>query len=172
MHRTLVLPVLSLVCLLIATPFTTAQEAGDVLLAKENLGGIKIGQTEKGLTAILGQPKSKSKALLEEATGEYIQNWSYPDKGLTVRLSSESAKSARSVAGFTATEKCRLATTAGIKIGSTKAEVVKAYGAFEDKESKGTAEEDGFIAGSIYGGIIFTFKNGRVSEIFFGAAAE
>jgi hypothetical protein len=29
-----------------------------------------------------------------------------------------------------------------------------------------------FIAGSIYGGLIFTFDQGRVSEIFLGAAAE
>jgi hypothetical protein len=29
-----------------------------------------------------------------------------------------------------------------------------------------------FVAGSIYGGLIFTFAQGYVSEIFLGAAAE
>ncbi len=29
-----------------------------------------------------------------------------------------------------------------------------------------------FVAGSIYGGVIFTFDDGKVEQIFIGAAAE
>jgi hypothetical protein len=35
-----------------------------------------------------------------------------------------------------------------------------------------TAEPGTYVVGSIYGGIIFNFENGRVSRIFLGAAAE
>ncbi len=46
----------------------------------------------------------------------------------------------------------------------------KAYASHADKENPPTAEQ--FVAGSIYGGIIFHFEKGKVSRIFFGAAAE
>lgn len=48
----------------------------------------------------------------------------------------------------------------------------KAYGSFEDKENASAAKKNSFVAGSIYGGILFTFKDNKVSSIFFGAAAE
>jgi hypothetical protein len=47
--------------------------------------------------------------------------------------------------------------------------VRKAYAAFADGES---SSEGSFVVGSIYGGIIFSFEKGKVSGIFFGAAAE
>lgn len=147
-------------------------ETGDELLARENLGGIKIGMSEKQLAPILGKAVvQKNKPVYEAATGEHIHSWICAGKGLTIRLSSgEKPNGAKTVAAFSASAKCPLATAKGIKIGSTKADVVKAYGSFEDKE---LAKKDTFIAGSIYGGIIFTFgKDGKVREIFFGAAAE
>lgn len=164
----------SLILLLAPAPPALAQNDGNDLLANESLGGIQIGLEEKALDAILGKSKvEKGKSALEEATGEYIQTWTCEEMGLSLRMSSgESKKGAPHVAGFTASETCLLATNKGIKIGSTRADVLKAYGALEDKENQGVAGADSFVAGSIYGGIIFTFKDNKVSEIFFGAAAE
>ena len=164
----------SLILLLATAPLARAQNEGDDLLASESLGGIKIGQEEKALKAILGKSKiKKSESRLEEATGEYIQTWTCEEKGLSIRMSSgETKKGAQHVGGFTADANCLLATNKGIKIGSTKGDVLKAYGKFEDKENKSAAGADSFVAGSIYGGIIFTFKGDKVSEIFFGAGAE
>ena len=162
----------SLIALCITAPLVSAQEnKGDELLAKESLGGIKIGLSEKALDAILGKVAYKKDAVVfEEATGEHVQNWVCAEKGLSLHMSSgKNKKGAKHVAGFTATKKCELATIQGIKIGSTEAAVRKAYGKFEDKE---TSEAGTFVAGSVYGGIIFTLKDGKVSEIFFGAAAE
>jgi hypothetical protein len=165
-------PIVSLLSLLlIATSFLTAQEPGDELLARESLGGLKLGLSEKALAPFLGEsPVSKSESVLEEATGEYIQTWTCEEKGLTLRMSSGGKKKGpRTVSAFTADGKCTLATVKGIKLGSKKADVIKAYGQVQDKEMSGP---ESFVAGSVYGGIIFTFKDGKVSEIFFGAAAE
>lgn len=71
---------------------------------------------------------------------------------------------------ITAGARCKLATTRGIKIGSTEAEVRKAYQDVENKEESEAGKS--FVAGSIYGGVIFTLEKGRVVEIFMGAAAE
>jgi len=164
----------SVILLLATAPLSHGQNDGNDLLASESLGGIKIGLEEKALGTILGKSKvKKGKSGLEEATGEYIQTWTCEEKGLSLRMSSgENKKGTPQVAGFTADAKCPLATNKGIKIGSTKTEVLKAYGKFEDKENKAAAGADSFVAGSIYGGIIFTFEGDKVSEIFFGAGAE
>jgi len=139
------------------------------LMASESLGGIKIGTAEKKLTDLLGQPKEKGQVKLTEATGEFDQTWRYPDKGLEITLSAASKTGSKRVSAFTASTGCGLTTTKGIKIGSSEADVRRAYGSFEDKES---AQKNSFVAGSIYGGIIFTFKDKKVARIFFGAAAE
>lgn len=161
---------------LAATSFATADDNDDGrLLARENLGGIKVGLGEQQLAAILGKSAVKrDKPKLEAATGEYIQTWICADKGLSIRMSSgERPTGPKKVAGFTAKAKCPLATSKGIKIGSAKTDVHRAYGAFEEKESRDSIKSRTFVAGSIYGGIIFSFgRDGKVNEIFFGAAAE
>jgi hypothetical protein len=155
-----------------ATLPVLAQDKAAQLMAGESLGGIKIGMAEKKLQDLIGQPKKKGQMKLTEATGEYDQTWLYPDKGLEITLSAPSKTGAKTVTSFTASTGCGLTTTKGIKIGSAEAEVRKAYGSFEDKEDASMSEKNSFVAGSIYGGIIFTFKDKKVTRIFFGAAAE
>jgi hypothetical protein len=164
-----------LVATLAVAGASLAENKGAELLAEDHLGGIKIGLGEKQLAAILGKSAvKKGKPALEGATGEFVQTWTCAEKGLSIQISSgEKTTGPKRVVGFTAKAKCPLATAKGIKIGSTKEEVLKAYGAFEDKESKDFIKPGTFVAGSIYGGIIFSFgKDGKVREIFFGAAAE
>ena len=68
-----------------------------------------------------------------------------------------------------ATFKTRL----GIGIGSSRKEVLGAYGKLRDPEFPSGDNEEVFLAGSIYGGVFFTFnKKDQVSEIFAGAGAE
>jgi hypothetical protein len=75
----------------------------------------------------------------------------------------------KSIASIVLTTPSRLSTTRGIRIGSTAKAVMKAYKAEWERES---SKPDIFVAGSIYGGLIFNFQNGKVSKIFLGAAAE
>ena len=159
------------VCLALLSETSLAQQSPD-LLAKENLGGIKIGLSEKQLLSVLGKAtvKKSAQTTLEEATGDYVQTWACADLGLTLRMSSGAKKTgAKSVASLTAVAPCKLRTARDIGIGSSREDVVKAYGAVEDKEA---SKQETFVAGSVYGGIIFSFKNGKVSQIFLGAAAE
>jgi hypothetical protein len=140
------------------------------LMAAESLGGIKLGMTQKKLKDVLGNPKHMSPLELTEATMDY---WFYPDKGLEITLSAGVSKTgAKRVVAITASVGCRLATARGIKIGSSGDAVRKAYGPFEDKENAPATHPNLFVAGSIYDGIVFKFKDNKVSEIFFGASAE
>lgn len=159
----------SILALFVVLPSAMSQaEESDV--SSEALGKLALGQKAAALTKQLGAPEEKGKDTLWGATGEWVQEWKYPAKGLTFNLASAEKGGAKTILMITADEKCTLATARGIKIGSTEAEVRKAYAKEENKE-EGKAGES-FVAGSIYGGIIFNFTKGKVSSIFIGAAAE
>ena len=150
---------------------TRAAETAEAFLKAEHLGGLKLGTAEKDVLKLLGTPETKGDLIKQEADGTFVQTWEYPAKGLSMVMSAGGKKTgAKTVAALTASAPCALATKAGIKIGSDAAAVRKAYAGHADKENPPNAGE--FVVGSIYGGIIFNFEKGKVSRIFFGAAAE
>lgn len=136
----------------------------------ERIGGLRLDQPEKELAAVIACKPKKSGELLEEATGLYVQTWKYSDCGIVLKMGAERKGRAKVVENVTVTAPADLATSRGIRIGSTEAEVAGAYGAFEDQESSEKGKT--FVAGSVYDGMIFHFKNGKVTKIFLGASAE
>ncbi len=139
-------------------------------VSSEPFGKLALGQSAESLSKVLGEPEGKGKDTLWEAIGEWVQDWKYSKQGLTVAMASEKKGGTKTVFSLTATAGCSLATARGIKIGSPEAAVWKAYAKEEDKEE--SRRGDAFVAGSIYGGVMFSFKDGKVSQIFIGAAAE
>lgn len=168
-----------------------AAEEGDddfKLLAAESIGKIRHEQTAADLIKLYGEPKTKGKAEMWEAIGEWVEEWEYPALGVVVKLNSEKKEGPKKVLMVIAGKGCELATARGIKVGSTYAAVQKAYGDVQEKipgegpakpgdpkpepSGKEGKDEDSFVAGTIYGGLIFSFKDGKVSEILLGAGAE
>jgi hypothetical protein len=145
------------------------------IIEEGSIGGIKISTPEATiLTAGLGTPK-KGEDTTWEAIGEAVQEWDFPDSGLTVNMISEKIGTAKTVFTITLKAPSKLKTDMGISIGSTKDDVVKAYADFntEKDELKILSDErNAHLVGSIYGGMIFTFQDDKVTEIFLGAAAE
>ena len=137
-------------------------------VTSEPLGQLALGSKPAEVLKLMGKPESRGKKTPQEATGTSVQDWNYPAKGLTITM--EFVKKEETVSMIRATAGCTLATARGVKIGSTEAAVNKAYGKERDKESSEAGKS--FVAGSLYGGVVFTFKDGKVSEIFIGAAAE
>jgi hypothetical protein len=147
-----------------------ALPAEDNLLEGESLGKITLQQKADQLTALIGKPEGKGRDVEWGATGEWVQEWRYPKQGLQLNMASETKGGAKGVLSITATAPCKLATKRGIKIGSSMADVNKAYQDVYDKEQSVPGKS--FVAGSVYGGVIFTIKDGKVVGIFVGAAAE
>jgi hypothetical protein len=149
-----------------------------ILREDDDLPGVSaeaFGQLELGLSAadtlkIIGKPASKDEDVLMEATGMRSQTWSYPALGLTVNMESTVKGGEQSIGSLRAVPPCNMATARGIKIGSTEAEVKKAYA--KEKEKETSADGKSFTAGSIYGGVMFEIEKGKVSQIFIGAGAE
>ena len=159
-----------IVAILALTAFCNASGADDKWLENEALGKIKLGQKAADVTALVGQPDSKGKEAEWDAIGEWVQEWRFKSQGLVLNMSSKSKGGAKTVLTIAATAPSKLATARGIHIGSTIAEVTTAYGKVQDKEESEAGKT--FVAGSIYGGVIFNFTDGKVSKIFIGAAAE
>ncbi|MBS2037802.1 hypothetical protein JST97_22650 [bacterium] len=135
----------------------------------QKVGELKLGLDSSQVASMLGKPAKESKAIEEGATGLTVKDQSFPKRGLVVTLSREGKATVWRVERFRVSAPCAWKTPQGIGIGSSQQEVRKAYQELLDKESE-SAEQ--MVVGSIYGGIIFHFKNGKVDSIFVGAAAE
>ena len=157
-------------------PFTeiseSASEATDPfeLMKSECFGQLKLDLTAAQVIEILGSPKTKGESNLWGADGLYHQDWYYPQQGITLNMASEKAQERQSVASIKLMSPSTLKTRRGIGIGDSYTKVMQAYKDEEERESSISSKS--FVAGSIYGGLIFSFENGRVNEIFLGAAAE
>jgi len=140
------------------------------LLAGERIGILRIGLSETDLKKAIDCDQKRGPETLWGADGAYHQTWQCPACGLKLGMVSEKRGGTKSVESITITAPCTLATKRGIRIGSTEQEVKKAYKKDWNKED--STQSGGFVAGSIYGGIIFELHGGKVSRIFLGAAAE
>lgn len=137
----------------------------------ESFGDTKLGQPYLETLKALGDPGTKSKAEEWGADGLMHEDWTWKDKGLVLNMSSDKNNVSGTMAVFSikASAPCHFKTKAGIGIGSSTAEVEEAYR--KDINSEESSKEQ-ITVGSVYGGIIFTLKNGKVETIFLGAAAE
>ncbi len=147
---------------------TGAEEAP--LSATEQLGPLSLDLPEAEALKALGTDFQKGKEEFQGADENYVQDWEFRSKGVLLTMGSEKPNSPKTVFSVTITAPSDLKTLKGIGIGSSESEVRKAYGNQEDGEN--TKKGENFVAGSIYGGVIFTFDKGRVTRIFLGAAAE
>ena len=142
---------------------------GADLVADERIGNLRIGLTEADLKKAIECTLKRGPENLWGADGMYHQAWQCPACGLDFGMVSEKRGGKKVVESITLTAPCALATKRGIRIESTEQEVRKAYKKDWNKED---SSQDSFVAGSVYGGIIFQFCKGKVDRIFLGAAAE
>ena len=146
------------------------ETATEAMLRRESLGGLRLGLPEKDVRKLLGPPVKRGELVFQEADGNYVQDWHYPSKGIELLMSAGEKKSGvKTIANITASAPCTFATRKGIKIGDAESAARKAYAEHVDRES---SDPGTLVVGSVYGGIIFNFSKGKVSQIFYGAAAE
>jgi hypothetical protein len=169
-RRAFFIALAALLSFIVAALPAQAAEDPEAFLKSEQLGGLKLNLPEKDVLKLLGNPQKKGTLMFQEADGEWVQDWEYPDAGLSLTMSAKKKGGAKTIAHITATAPCALATKAGIKIGSPAAEVSKVYKGHLDKENPPTPKH--IVAGSIYGGLMFDLEKGKVTRIFIGAAAE
>lgn len=142
---------------------------GSDLMAEERIGNLRLGLTEADVKKAIDGTLKRGPENLWGADGMYHQAWQCPSRGLDLGMVSEKRGGKKVVESITVTAPCALASKRGLRIGSTEQEVRKAYKKDWNRED---SSQDSFVAGSVYGGIIFRFRKGKVDQIFLGAAAE
>lgn len=148
-----------------------SDEAPDVLSA-ERFGELKLGLPATLVVAKLGEPQKKGSPEEWGADGRYHHTWSWPDKGLDLDLAGENKSGPWTLASITAKAPCDLRTSRGVGVGDPRSSVEAAYG--KDRAPDAEPDETSFVAGSIFGGVFFTFdpRTKNVTQIFLGAGAE
>lgn len=164
------LPVLAaLGAAILAAPPAAADKHHFEFMNKERVGELRIGTTQAEIARLLpGQPQ-RGRERYESADGMYRQKWIYARHGIELSVASEKKGAPKSADGIACKARCALKTARRIGIGSPLADVQKAYAAEYNKDE---SKPDIYVAGSIYGGLIFNFQGGKVSAFFLGAAAE
>ena len=141
---------------------------GNELMHHESLGPLKLGLNIKDLLQILGHPSKESLPDVYQADGRKHKILSYNKDGVELNLV-QGEDSIFSICNITIVYPCKFKTQNGIEIGSDYDNVMKAYQNYIDRKK---VFDDEIVAGSIYGGIVFKFKNRKIISVFIGAAAE
>jgi hypothetical protein len=143
-------------------------DLGFELMYSETLNDLKLGLSKTQVEKILGIPEEISLNEIWEADGEYHQTYIYKKIGIELDMIGDNDES-KKVNMITANKPCNFKTSKNISIGSKITELKTAYEKYYNKDS---SDKETFVAGSIYGGVIFTLKNNVVESIFIGAGAE
>jgi hypothetical protein len=153
-----------------AAPFSDDAylEYGFALMQQDALGFLRLDAPAALVLEKLGTPAEQSEAVYWGADGQYHQTWIYKEAGIQLDMVREE-QGPQTVNMITVTAPCALQTTRGIGVGSSVGDVKAAYAKEIPPEY---SSGDKIIAGTVYGGIIFTISGGAVSRIFIGAAAE
>lgn len=140
------------------------------LLKAEQIGGLRIDLSETEVGKIIPCSLKRWTDTLWGADGLYHQKWDYAACGISLDMVSEKKGGRKTIASIKAVGPSTLRTGKGIGIGSSRQEVINAYQ--NDINTDHSMPGETVVAGSIYGGLIFSLKNGRVTSLFLGAAAE
>lgn len=155
----------ALLCLLTATALATPLKVTDA----QRVGNLRLGLEASQLAPLLGKPTKEGKSVEEGATGLTVKDQTFAKQGVVVTLSREKKATVWRVERFKVAAPCTWKTPQGIGVGSTDQAVRKAYSQLLDTESPSAGQ---LVVGSVYDGVIFHMKKGRVDSIFVGAAAE
>jgi outer membrane protein assembly factor BamE (lipoprotein component of BamABCDE complex) len=146
------------------SPQTTQVQV--VPVVKVGLGKIRPGMSEKAVRTILGKPTS-TKTQFSPGVGDNIRTLQYPNISLSLVPNTNNPKNFF-VYQF-ATRSRKFLTPAGIKVGDTRSQVIKAYG-------KPTISQDGKVTYLTYpvgskdsvAGFTFSIESGKVIKIEYG----
>lgn len=143
-------------------------DKGYKLMETEMVGKIKLGLDGKTTLAEMGAPEKKSAATEWGADGLYHQDWNYESKGIDLNMSGEDSLKME-IWSLRFYAPCPLRTLRNIGIGNTFEEVKEAY---KEELDDSFSSDQTLVAGTVYGGMIFNFENGKLSSVFIGSAAE
>jgi effector-binding domain-containing protein len=144
------------------------EKIGIDILNSETIGTLKYGLSFSELIKELGEPSETLDSEMWGADGEYHQTIKYSTRGIELDIIGE-VEADKRINMITIYDPSNLKTSKNIGVGSSYDQVESAYKALIDPIN---SDKNQIVVGSIYGGLIFKFKDQIVNSIFIGAAAE
>ncbi len=154
---------------LLATPPALAADPFP-LLRQERLGPLAIGSPATAIERAVPCPLTRRPPVHWGADGRWHRTWEARACGLSVDLVADAMEGAPTVASIRLVAPSGWRTRRGIGIGSPVDAVRRAYAREWNRPE--SQQFGGFVAGSVYGGLVIGLRNGRVSSIVLGAVAE
>ena len=154
----------------VTTPVDESQDFDQIgfdLMEEETIGNIQFDMKLETIENKIGEPEEKTKFEIWAADGFEHQTRIYQNNTLEIDyIKTEDNEIVCNM--ITIYGNSQLKTSRGIGIGDSRTAVLKAY----QKEIYDRNNPKSLIAGTIYGGVIFSFENDKVTSIFVGAGAE
>jgi len=128
-----------------------------------------VGLTQVEVVKLLGEPASKSPVIEQFADGTFVTEWKWPAKGIEIGMTSRTTNGAFTLYSIMLKSPSTIRTKHGVGIGSSRADVQRAYGEqINGDESDATK----IVIGEAHGGAYIALANGKVKSIYVGSAAE
>lgn len=137
------------------------------VMENESLGNLKYGMPIQEVIKSLGNPDRETEPEFWTGDGEYHRKVEYLKQGITLDV--VGGQETQTINMITLNNPSKLKTLKKVGIGSSYREVEEAY---MEQIARDFSNSESIVVGSIYGGLIFYFKNSKVESIFIGAAAE
>jgi effector-binding domain-containing protein len=144
------------------------EKIGTDILNSETIGTLKYGLSYSELINELGEPSEKLESELWGADGEYHQTIKYSTQGIELDIIGE-VDAEKRINMITIYDPCDLKTLKNIGVGSSFDQVESAYKGLIDWIN---SDKSQIVVGSLYGGMMFKFKDQKVNSIFMGSVAE
>lgn len=146
----------------------TFDEIGNNLMKNESIWGIKKDMQSKKVIEVIGYPDEKSTAEEWGSDGQIHQKWTFANQNVELDMIGEE-NSNQVVNSIYVKSPSDAKTSRNIGIGSNITDVTNKY---SNEIDKSQTTEFQIVAGTIYGGIVFTFENKKLTSIFLGASSE
>ncbi|MGE0492065.1 MAG: hypothetical protein AB7S38_22820 [Vulcanimicrobiota bacterium] len=139
------------------------------------VGDLCLEDPAEEVLRALGQPASKTEPVLEAATGETIEDWLYPPRGLSLTMANSEDRPGQRLYRLSLSAPCDWSAYGGIRIGEGRQKVASMLASLKGREGVSVDESEqavGVLWEDSYTQLTVIFESDKVHQIYLGPGPE
>ncbi|MCA9793151.1 MAG: hypothetical protein KC910_15185 [Candidatus Eremiobacteraeota bacterium] len=139
------------------------------------VGDLCLEDPAEEVLATLGKPTSKTDPVFEAATGETLEDWLYPQRGLTLTLANAEDQKGQRLYRLSIGAPCDWPAYGGIRIGDSRQKVVSVLAGLKGQEGVSIHESEqaaGVLWEDSYTQLTVILESDKVKKIYLGPGPE